>query len=114
MKVNVFKLDTQNNGILIKEDRIIEIRRNRWIDSKLISHPLDYERSEGFSNKNVYYLHLFKDGKKGKFISLNFYENQKFQLIQGSHWIQKEENIRYLVNLFYLTVGLVFAYTGMT
>ena len=62
----------------------------------------------------MYFLHLFGDDSKvphqGKHISLSFIENQRFCILQGTHWLQKEENIRYLVNLTYLTLGLIFAY----
>jgi len=113
MKVKEYK-SIINKGILERTTDVIDLRRNRWIDSSGVSHPLKYIQPIAFSNKNVYFLHLFGDDSKkphqGKHISLSFFENQIFHITQGTHWIQKEENIRYLVNLTYLTIGLIFAY----
>lgn len=113
MKINVY-VPITNSGILEKTEEQIDIRKNRWIDSGGISHPLKYLKPIAFSNSNVYFLHLFGDDTKkphsGKHISLTFFENHFFNLMQGTHWIQKEENIRYLINLTYLTIGIIFAY----
>lgn len=111
MKVNVYKSKKQNSGELIKSDETINILKNRWIDSNGISHPLSFNRPIAFSNTNVYFLYLYGvQSNQGKHISLSFWENQKFLFIQNLHWLQKEENIRYVVNLIYLTIGLIFAY----
>jgi hypothetical protein len=113
MRVNIYK-PIVNEGRLEMTNERIDIRTNRWIDSNHTSHPLKYTKPVAFSNKNVYFLHLFSDENKksfqGKHISLSFFENQLFHLKQGSHWIQKENNIRYLINLIYLTIGLIFAF----
>jgi len=112
MKVKIYK--PTNKGILEMTTEVIDLKRNRWIDTSGVSHPLKYIQPISFENKNVYFLHLFGDDSKapnqGKHISLSFFENQLFHIKQGTHWIQREENIRYLVNLTYLTIGLIFAY----
>lgn len=109
MKVSVYKAES-NNGGLNKTEEVITIKSNRWIDKNGTSHPMKFLKPVAFENKNVYFLHLFGDDKtephQGKHISLTFWENQTFNWMQKNHWLQKEENIRYVVNIFFLIGGL--------
>lgn len=92
MKVEVY-YPIMNKGILEKTNETITIEPRRWIDKNGTSHPMKFERPVAFKNKNVYFLHLFGDdsGKshQGKHISLNFWQNQKFMLMQKIHPMQK-------------------------
>jgi hypothetical protein len=108
MKIKVYELKGNNTGLLIESDEIIDIKKHRWVD-KGESHPMKFLKPKSFKNKNVYFLHLYGDTKKphlGKHISLTFWENQKFLFMQEKHWIQKEENVRYVVNILFLIIGL--------
>lgn len=109
MDVNIYNTET-NTGVLNKTEQVITIKRNRWIDKSGTSHPMKFLRPIAFENKNVYFLHSFGDDKKephhGKHISLTFMENQKFRWMQNIHWLQKEENIRYVINILFLLGGL--------
>ena len=62
-----------------------------------------------FKDKRIYYFNSFgKIGPNyGFHVGFNFAENQKFLWLQGSHWLQKEENIRYCINIIFLIIGLV-------
>lgn len=110
MKVNAYIVKGSNTGILIKTDELIDLKKRRWIDSKGTSHPMKFLIPIAFKNKNVYFLHLFGDDRKephhGVHISLTFLENQRFLFMQKSHWLQKEENIRYIINILFLIGGL--------
>lgn len=65
-----------------------------------------------FNFYRVYYLNTFNsnDGKCGFHIGLNFWQNQQFLFLQNEHWFQKEENIRYVVNILFLTGGLILGF----
>jgi len=106
MKVNVFR-GIPNSGILTETNETIDIRKGRWISNET-SHPMEFVEKICFENKNVYYLYFFgeKSSTHGVHISLNFLENQKFKWLQNIHWLQKEENIRYIINIFFLIGGL--------
>lgn len=92
MKAKVYK-PVFNKGILEETNEEITIKPRRWIDKNETSHPMTYLEPKAFKNKNVYFLHLFGDDSgdfhKGKHISLNFLENQKFLWMQNSHPLQK-------------------------
>lgn len=108
MIVKVYKSEP-NTGTLSHTREIIEIRPIRWIDKHKISHPMKFEKPIAFDNKNVYFLYLFGDDSnkpKGVHISLSFFENQKFTWMQKTHWRQKEENIRYIINILFLLGGI--------
>lgn len=118
MKINVYKTNGFNSGQLIKIDEIIDIKPRRWIEDRNgTSHPMKFIEPIAFENKNVYFLYLFGDNsgktKMGKHISLSFWENQKFLFMQKLHWVQKEENIRYIVNIIFLIIGACIAYKSI-
>lgn len=104
MKVNKFKALT-NTGKLEIVDDIIDIKRGRWLCVNKISHPLEYIRCNSFDKRNVYFLSKFE--KTGFHISLSFLQNQRFLFIQRDHWLQKEENIRYIINILFIILGLI-------
>jgi hypothetical protein len=63
--------------------------------------------SKSFDEKNVYFY------KTIHFQIKNYWHKQKFLLMFNKHWIQKEESIRYIINLLFLTAGLIFAYMNL-
>lgn len=105
MKVNTYT-NEPNTGVLNKTEQTIIIKKNRWVDKSGVSHPMKFEEPKAFENKNVYFLYLFGGDTKGKHISLSFWQNQKFLWLQNNHWLQKEENIRYIVNILFLLGGI--------
>lgn len=110
MKVKTYSPTSNNSGVLEETNRYIDIKPRRWISDGKTSHPMKFERIVAFENKNVYFLHRFGDDSgthhSGYYISLTFFENQRFLFMQNSHWIQKEENIRYIINILFLLAGL--------
>lgn len=106
MKINTFRLKENNSGILVRTDEIVDLQKRRWIDKNGTSHPMKFDTPIAFKNKNVYFLYRFGTENKGVHISLSFWENQKFLFMQKLHWLQKEENIRYIVNIIFLISGL--------
>ena len=94
----------------------IEIKKGRYIQNGT-SHPLRsgddkfYKRMYGlqYKNRKVYWLYVFgnQSSAGGYHVSFNWWEHQSFLLLQGEHWFQKEENIRYIVNLIFLIIGVV-------
>lgn len=120
MKTVVFRADKSNTGKLIPSsiDKTIEIKKGRYIRDE-ISHPLFTEKEIFFqrvycleyNNKNIFFLNTFgkSDNNAGFHIALSKWETQKFLWLQNRHWLQKEENIRYLVNLLFLVLGAYIA-----
>lgn len=120
MKVNIYKVEKPNSGELVKTEEAIIIKRGKWSfslhpsdhPSVVISHPMKFDRKNMFNDKYVYFLHLFGDDSKephlGRHISLTFWENQKFLLMQGEHWIQKPEGwLSLIISITSLIVSLV-------
>ncbi|WP_396167736.1 hypothetical protein [Flavobacterium sp.] len=120
MKIAVLKCDEPNTGKFIgSEGRIIEIKKGRYILNDT-SHPL-YSDKElyfkriyclEFKNKKIYFLNYYGNTEhpvKGIHIGLTKWQNHKFFWIQNKHWLQKEENIRYLVNVLFLILGAYIA-----
>ena len=106
MKVNIFKSD-KNSGILNKTDKFIIIKNNYFYDENNDWQPLVYEQLKSFDKKYVYYLKFMGVSENhGIKISLNYIQNQVFLWLQGNHWLQKEENLRYLINLLFLIAGI--------
>lgn len=120
MKVQVLNCLEKNSGRLIPEgERTIEIKKGRFIDND-ISHPLYAENEKYFkrtycleySKKRIYYFNRFgnSDSNTGFHVGFNWLQHQRFLLLQNRHWLQKEESIRYIVNLVFLFLG---AYIGL-
>jgi hypothetical protein len=96
----------------------IEIKKGRFVHHD-ISHILKtdrdvfYRRIYGleYGKRTIYWLDFFGTQSKnsGVHIALNWWQNQKFRWLQGVHWFQQEENIRYLVNILFLIIGLLIA-----
>lgn len=103
----------RNKGELIITDEKINIYQGRWVENDGTSHPLKIKRKYCFNKKYVYYLYGDKDIDRGKHISLNYLQNQKFLITMGHHWLQQEKNIRYLINIVFLILGL-FSFNSCT
>ncbi|MFN8864982.1 MAG: hypothetical protein ACK500_10555 [Flavobacteriales bacterium] len=121
MKVQKLQCPDANAGSLVPMiGKYVEIRKGRYVDGGL-SHPLYsegekyFERIYGleYRNHHVYFFRRFGNGdsKAGFHVGFTRLQHQQFMLLQNSHWIQKEENIRYLVNLVFLVIG---AYIGLS
>lgn len=120
MKTIIFRADKSNTGKLIPSlvSKTIEIKRGRYIRDD-ISHPLFTTKEIYFQrvycleykNKNIFYLNTFgsSESNAGFHIALSKWETQKFLWLQNKHWLQKEENIRYIVNLLFLIIGVWFS-----
>jgi hypothetical protein len=133
MKIKVLEPDGSNNGKL--KERLgsvtttdgastttyktasdwLVVKRGRYVH-QITSHPLMsgdelyFKRVYAFetSKKYVYWLSMFgnKDSNSGLHIALNRWQHQRFLWMQDKNWLQKEENIRYLVNLVFLVIGV--------
>ena len=99
-----------------KTSREMEIKREKYSFGNESVHPLFngddkyFKRIDSLEmgSKVIYYFLL--SGKKecvsGVHVGFNFLEHQRFLWLQESHWLQKEENIRYVINVFFLLMGL--------
>jgi hypothetical protein len=81
-----------------------------------VSHPLKsgealyYRRIHclNYENKKVYFLNRFgKEKSNGIHIGLTWKENQNFLFLMGQHWIQQENNIRFLTNMVLIVFGIL-------
>lgn len=109
MKANIFLVQERNTGVLVKTEQVITLNKNRWLDAGGTSHPMSYTCPKAFINDNVYFLHRFGnvDGNSGVHISLPFWKNQQFLLLQGKHWIQQKDNIMWFVNIMVAAMAIV-------
>lgn len=99
-----------------KTSREMEIKRGKYSFGNGFVHPLFNGEDKYFKridslemdSKVIYYFMLFgkKESVSGVHIGFNFWEHQRFLWLQNSHWLQKEENIRYVINVFFLLMGL--------
>ncbi|UKN01192.1 hypothetical protein K6119_15790 [Paracrocinitomix mangrovi] len=97
----------------------IEIKKGRYIHQNC-SHPLRsgdenyFKRIHGleYKNRKIYWLYTFgsMDKPQGHHVGFSWWEHQKFLWLQEMHWLQKENNIRYMVNLIFLVLGVVIAF----
>jgi hypothetical protein len=121
MEIETLEIKEPNSGLLffdkIKSKSLI-IKKGRYIDKKNnLSHPLFDEQNKyykriyalEYKNKKIYYINTFGkiDNNHGFHVGFDFAQHHKFLWLQGSHWLQKEENIRYCVNIIFLITGLV-------
>lgn len=119
MKVQIFECIEKNSGQLIPiGGRFIEIKKGRFIDNNT-SHPLYAENEKYFKRiycleyykKRIYFFNRFgiKDSNTGFHVGFTWLQHQRFLFLQNRHWIQKEETIRYVINVIFLIIG---AYIG--
>ncbi len=116
MEANILKV-IPNSGTLKTTGKIINLRQGRYIYCD-ISHPLSrekelfYERVYSLEHKSfpvIYWLDSFgeKSEKHGNHIGLSNFQNHIFLWKQKKHWLQQENNIRYIINIVFLTLGLI-------
>jgi len=116
-------IKSEKNGKIIStqiNERLLLIKRGRIIEPDGSVLPILFDNDKNF--KRIYYLkykykyiycieqELENTSNIKTFIGLNFFQNVWFLILQKSHWLQKESNIRYLVNLIFLVIG---AYIGI-
>lgn len=116
MKINQLQLDGRNTGKLKavpSKTKSINIYKGRYIE-KDTSHPLYNEDVKyykriyclEYQSKYVYWFYHFgKDEGQGTHVGMNWFQHQRFLWMQKRHWLQKEGNLRYLVNLIFLSLG---------
>lgn len=125
MIIQVLRSNEFNTGSLMTlfSEETIEIKRGRYIKSD-ISHPLLTEKENYFSKvycleykkKHIYFLNYFGRNElpvKGIHIGLTDWQNHKFLWMQNKHWLQKEESIRYIVNIIFLIIGVLIGIINM-
>lgn len=116
MEANILKV-IPNSGTLKVTGKMLNIQQGRYIHSD-ISHPLYtenklfYERVYSLEHESfpvIYWLNSFGEitEKHGRHIGLSKFQNHIFLWKQKRHWLQKENNIRYIVNIVFLTLGLI-------
>lgn len=96
--------------------RFIELQRGRFIDDEEDVFPIQFGNEKNF--KRVYYdnhalkfiycieQHIENSSNMKTYIGLNWKQNQRFLFMQKSHWIQQESNLRYIVNIIFLIIGV--------
>lgn len=118
MKIIELHLDGTNTGRLQAvpsktESNLIKVHKGRYIE-KDISHPLYDENIKYFKrvycleyeSKYIYWFYHFgKAEGQGTHVGLTWFQLQRFLWMQKRHWLQREGNIRYLVNLLFLAIG---------
>lgn len=92
----------ENSGKLSKTDCVIDVKRGRWVVNET-NHPMEFDRVHAFENKYVYFLHHFGINSgiivQGDHIVLNFWQNHKFLFMQRAHWIQNNNNLKWILGM---------------
>jgi hypothetical protein len=101
------------------EFEYVKLKKGRYI-YKNHAHPLRsqeefyYRRVFCLEHKNekIYWLDTFgkRSGNHGIHIGLSWTQHQLFLWKQNTHWLQKEDNIRYLINILFLIIGVIIAF----
>lgn len=125
MVIEVLRSTEVNTGHLttLFQGETIEIKRGRYIKEK-VSHPLFTEKETFFSKvycleykkKHIYFLTFFGSNKppvRGFHIGLTTWQNHRFLWMQNKHWLQREESIRYIVNILFLILGAWISFKNM-
>jgi hypothetical protein len=119
MKIKTLEIENVNSGLVKYNEnnsKTLIIKGGRYIiENTEESNPLYDEDNRYFkrvyclehNNNKIYWLNLYgsKD-TNGYHIALNYIQYNRFLWLQKLHWLQKEENIRYCVNIFFLIIGL--------
>lgn len=112
------KTSKEGDKIVVRaiKQELVEIKYGRFIVDD-VSHPLMSETEKYFQRvycleyekRRIYYFYTFgnKEGVGGFHVGFTWWQHQQFLLLQKRHWIQKEENIRYIVNVVFLVLGLI-------
>lgn len=119
MRIQVLECKEKNSGKLTPVEGVyIEIKKGRYLDGD-ISHPLYAENEKyfirtyclEFSKKHIYFFNRFgnKNSNNGFHVGFTSLQHHRFLFLQNNHWIQKEEYIRYAINVLFLIIG---AYIG--
>lgn len=68
-----------------------------------------------YKNRAIYAFYPYaKIDKNNVFhVGFNWWQHQRFLWMQGDHWFQKEGNIRYVINLIFLSLGLWVGYQNI-
>lgn len=116
MKIKVFE-PIINSGVLEPTDDEIKIYKGRYIENNSLSHALRsgeekyYIRKYGLKYKRhkVYWFYRYSTPSEqtGMYVAFSRWQHQRFLWLQGNHWLQKEENIRYIVNIVFLVIGVL-------
>lgn len=141
MRVQEFSLDGNNTGKLkpaygwetsktensIIQNRVdenfIEIERHRFTLRDDV-HPLrtgdklHFRRNYflKYENRITYIFSRFGQEEKNMgihIVAFTWFQHQQFLFMQSQHWLQKEENIRYIVNILFLILGVLIGLIGL-
>lgn len=113
---NFGKLDVgHTNDIEISKYGWVYLKNKDSKDGRL--NPINYEyniaswtlEDKLLNNNNVFIVKIVSTDHK-HFLHLKGFNKLKFLYFNKSLWIQKEENIRYIINILFLVLGSYLAY----
>jgi len=109
MKVKMYKMiGMRDNSGILNQEKIEIINCQRFNNFVYTIKPSDniWKNKNGKIIKNIF---LFNYGQSGCdfYKPIGWFNKQKLLWLFKKHWLQKEENIRYITNLLYLSVGLI-------
>jgi hypothetical protein len=102
MKVHVYHpiVNTEN---LNETSEVIDIKKGYWLQKDSLRHSMSFVRVHSFKPTYVYYLYHFgskpEPNGQGSHIVLSFCQNQRFLWMQRQHWLQKNDNIKWVVGM---------------
>lgn len=102
MKVHIYQaiINTEN---LKKTPEIIDIKKGYWLQKDGFRHSMSFSKVNSFKPDYVYYIFHFgcqpEPNGQGSHIVLSFWQNQQFLWMQKSHWLQKNDNIKWVIGM---------------
>lgn len=113
MKTKSYYVNRFNQTLVSSRD--IEIFYKSYSDFTRndIRYEFIFDRVHSLEKNNDEYIYsylILGFGQQRGYIKLDFGENIEFLFLQKSHWLQKEENIRYIINILFLLGGITIGF----
>jgi hypothetical protein len=126
MKIRRFDIVDGQKGFVKNIDGIIEVRKGCYDLNNKTTWYLKSGKENQFVReyrfksleKDAKYFYSFpffgrKVSPDDVLVGMTWLEHQKFLWIQDEHWLKKENNIRYIVNVLFLVLGAIVAVKGL-
>jgi hypothetical protein len=105
MKVKIKVLE----GLMNNSGELLETKKSTIINCRMEPSTVDSDNitlTDIENRSNMFNKKCYRSGNI-HFYPINWWNKQKLLWMYKKHYLQKEENIRYIINIFYLSVGIV-------
>lgn len=96
-----------------KSENKIMIKKNHYILNESTCDFIDFSLRKLMTIKNKYRIILNLRNGDISVIQLNWFNYLLFLWIQRKCWIQQENNVRYVINILFLMLGLLLGFKSL-